>query len=145
MNVLIQRPLPSLVIEMSTGNGISAGLPMVPTLWACHSPCMSCAYTQMLEVSAVVVTAQLSPLFLAQDDSTHILTKGDNWVSKLKRLKRQNQLPDHVLFALSGPQPEAERRYRAFQEIRAELAGQGVEVLQASNDEGILAFAGSAK
>jgi hypothetical protein len=89
------------------------------------------------------VVGVIKPLFLAQEDSTHILTKGDGWVSKIKRLKRQNQLPEHVLFALNGPAPEAERRHRAFLEIQADLADQGVTTLQAGNEEGILAFAGA--
>jgi hypothetical protein len=89
------------------------------------------------------IVGVIKPLFLAQEDSTHILTKGDGWVSKIKRLKRQNQLPEHVLFALNGPAPEAERRHRAFLEIQADLADQGVTTLKAGNDEGILAFAGA--
>ena len=46
---------------MSTGSGILDGSPMVATSFACHSPAASCLMSQILEVSAVAVTAQLSP------------------------------------------------------------------------------------
>src|SRR6267143_7284027 len=60
MNVLTQRPLPSRVMLMSTGSGILAGSPMVATSLACHWPPASCLTSQILEVSAVAATAQLS-------------------------------------------------------------------------------------
>ena len=46
---------------MSTGSGILAGSPMVPTSLACHSPLASGLTSQSLEVSAAAVIAQLSP------------------------------------------------------------------------------------
>ena len=45
---------------MSTGNGIFDGSPIVATSFACHSPLLSCLMSQILEVSAVAATAQLS-------------------------------------------------------------------------------------
>ena len=59
MKVLTHRPLPSRVMLMSTGSGIFAGSPMVPTSFATHS-LPSCFTSQSFEVSAVAVIAQLS-------------------------------------------------------------------------------------
>src|SRR5437764_14377623 len=66
MKVLTHRPLPSRVMLMSTGKGILAGSPIVATSFACHSPLASCFTSQILEVSAVAATAQLSPGFKDQ-------------------------------------------------------------------------------
>ena len=60
MKVLTHSPLPSRVMLMSTGSGILAGSPMVPTSLACQSPLTSLT-SQSLEVSAAAVMAQLSP------------------------------------------------------------------------------------
>ena len=87
------------------------------------------------------VTSVIKPLFVGQADTTHILTKGDGWLIKVKRLKRLNQLPQRVLFALEPPPQEAERRFRAFKEISAEFIELGVDIANASNDSEILKFA----
>lgn len=87
------------------------------------------------------VASVIKPLFLGQADSTHILTKGDNWVSKVKRLKKLNQLPKRILFVLEAPPQEAERRFRAFNEISADFREVGVQIADASNDREILKFA----
>ena len=60
MKVLTHRPLPSALIEMSTGNGIFEGSPMVATSLACHWPAPSCLTSHSLDVNAVAVIAQLS-------------------------------------------------------------------------------------
>lgn len=87
------------------------------------------------------VTGVIKPLFLGQTDTTSLLTKGDNWVSKVKRLRRINKLPRHVLFALDAPPHDSERRFKAFQEISREFIDLGVCVTEASNDREILSFA----
>lgn len=89
-----------------------------------------------------VVAAVIKPLYLGQDDSTQILTKGDGWISKVARLRRIRQLPEHVLFALDGPSADRERQFRAFEDIRVGLMHQAVTVVTASNDDEILRFAG---
>src|SRR5258708_1333257 len=66
MKVLTQRPLPSRVMLISTGNGILAGSPIVATSLACHSPLASCFTSQIFEVSAAAAPAQLSPGFKDQ-------------------------------------------------------------------------------
>ncbi len=58
MNVLTHRPLPSAVIEMSTGSGTFAGSPIVPTSLACQRPAASCFTSHSFDVSAVAVIAQ---------------------------------------------------------------------------------------
>ncbi len=92
-----------------------------------------------------VVTDVIKPLFLGQADTTRILTKGDNWISKVKRLRRLNRLPANVLFALNAPPVEAKPRFRAYNEIADELKGLGVVVTEASNDQAILGFAAQGK
>ena len=66
MKVFTHRPLPSAVMLMSTGSGIFAGSPIVPTSFAAHSPFASCFTSQSFEVSAAAVIAQLSPGFSDQ-------------------------------------------------------------------------------
>ena len=61
MKVLTHSPVPSLLMLMSTGNGIFVGSSMTATSFACHSPEASGLMSQSFEVSAVAVIAQVSP------------------------------------------------------------------------------------
>jgi len=76
----------------------------------------------------------IKPLHLAHDDSNKILNHGGAWVDKIKRLKRRDQLPPQVLFAVKPPEQSAERCFRAFREIRDDLLELNITV-ESANDE----------
>lgn len=90
-----------------------------------------------------VVDRIIKPLFLAQDDTTRVLTHGGAWVDKIKRLRKRNALPNNVLFPLAAPRPEA-KAFAAYEEIRQELLDSGVQVTLANDEQRILAFAAPA-
>ncbi len=81
----------------------------------------------------------IKPLFLAQDQSTKVLTHGGQWVDKVHRLRKRNALPAQVLFPVTAPAPDSDR-YRAFEEIRDDLVAQGVRVVSANDEALILDF-----
>lgn len=87
-----------------------------------------------------IVDKIIKPLYLGQDDSTRILNHGGLWVDKLKRLRKRNALPRHVLFPLAAPRGES-KAHAAYEEIRQELIDVGIEVTQVTNEERILDFA----
>jgi Protein of unknown function (DUF3037) len=82
----------------------------------------------------------IKPLYLAQEDSTRVLNHGGQWVDKVTRLRKRGGLPERVLFPLAAPGQGA-KAFAAYEEIRADLMGAGVQVVQANDDEAILAFA----
>lgn len=83
----------------------------------------------------------IKPLHLAHEELNKLYDHGDEWVSKLKRLRKAKQKPANVLFALNAPNPLAEKRYRAFKEIESELIGLGAKVTEANNRQDIIQFA----
>lgn len=82
----------------------------------------------------------IKPLFLAQDDSTKLLTHGGQWVDRVRRLRKRNAMPDDALFPMQAPNPNA-KPYAAFQEIREDLEDEGVRVVAANDEASILQFA----
>ncbi|MDQ1815025.1 DUF3037 domain-containing protein [Massilia sp. CCM 9210] len=82
----------------------------------------------------------IKPLYLAQGDSTKILTHGGQWVDKIRRLRNRNALPPNVLFPVTEP-AENTKSYRAFQEIRNDLLAADVQVVAAEDEARILRFA----
>ncbi|MCK6386349.1 MAG: DUF3037 domain-containing protein [Zoogloea sp.] len=82
----------------------------------------------------------IKPLYLAQDDSTKLLTHGGQWVDKVRRLRKRNALPEAVLFPVKAPAPDT-KPYQAFEEIREDLQATGVTVVAANDEESILQFA----
>lgn len=81
----------------------------------------------------------IKPLFLAQPDSTRVLTHGGQWVDKVRRLRRRGALPGQVLFPVSAP-PQGAKAFHAFEEIRDDLRAQGVIVTFAGQEDQILEF-----
>ena len=81
----------------------------------------------------------IKPLFLAQPDSTRVLTHGGQWVDRVRRLRRRQALPERVLFPVSAPVPGT-KSYSAFEEIRDDLLGQRVQVVLAAEEARILEF-----
>jgi len=82
----------------------------------------------------------IKPLYLAQGDSTKILTHGGQWVDKIRRLRKRNALPPKVLFPVTQPAANS-KPYYAFQEIKQDLLSENVQVIAADNEAEILKFA----
>lgn len=82
----------------------------------------------------------IKPLYLAQNDTTKIITHGGQWVDKIRRLRKRQVLPDKVMFPVTAPFPDT-RAYKAFEEIRQDLATERVTVVTATDDQQILEFA----
>lgn len=84
----------------------------------------------------------IKPLYLAQDDTTRLLTHGGQWVDKVRRLKKRNALPQAVMFPVKAPARDT-KLYQAYEEIREDLQAAGVTVVAANDDVSILQFAAS--
>lgn len=84
----------------------------------------------------------IKPLYLAQGDSTRLLTHGGQWVDRVRRLRRRDALPDAVLFPLQGPE-HGTKPHAAFEEIADDLRAEGVTVIAANDESSILQFAAS--
>lgn len=84
----------------------------------------------------------IKPLYLGHDDPTRLLTHGGQWVDKVKRLRKRNALPEHVLFPLSAPGFDT-KAFAAFEEIRGDLVDAGVEVVSVKDEQLIVEFAAS--
>ena len=82
-------------------------------------------------------TRIIKPLYLAQDDSTKLLTHGGQWVDKVRRLRKRDALPEAVLFPVKAPARDT-KPYQAFEEIREDLQATGVTVVAANDEESIL-------
>jgi hypothetical protein len=63
----------------------------------------------------------LRPLNFDLATSTDIYNHGDEWIQRMKRLKRLNYRPDRCLITARGPKDESEHRGEAFRQIVAEL------------------------
>lgn len=81
----------------------------------------------------------IKPLNLAQSTPTKIYTHGDEWISKVRRLRRVESLPERFLFVVH--KAEDRERRDAANEICEGLERQGAEVVEVGEDEKILAFA----
>lgn len=84
----------------------------------------------------------IKPLYLAQEDSTKVLTHGGLWVDKVKRLSKRRALPSNVLFPLAAPKSDS-KAFLAYEEIRQELLDAGVQVALSNDEQRIVAFAGA--
>ncbi|WGG50521.1 DUF3037 domain-containing protein [Rugamonas sp. DEMB1] len=82
----------------------------------------------------------IKPLYLAQSDTTKILTHGGQWVDKIRRLRKRNALPPNVLFPVTEPVANT-RPHHAFQEIRFDLLAANVQVVPADDEAQIIRFA----
>jgi hypothetical protein len=83
----------------------------------------------------------IKPLHLAHAELTKLYDHGDEWVGKLKRLRKLNRMPANILFALNAPDQTADTRYKAFKEIEGELIHLGARVTRANNRQDIIQFA----
>lgn len=81
----------------------------------------------------------IKPLNLDQATPTRIYTHGDEWVAKVRRLRRVDCLPEEFLFVVKKPKESEERD--AAEEICDALENLGVKVVDVDDEDGILAFA----
>jgi len=81
----------------------------------------------------------IKPLYLAQTDSTKLITHGGQWIDKIRRLRKRQALPADVLIPVTAPARNT-RPYEAFEEIRDDLRGVDVQVIPANDESLILEF-----
>ncbi|MEM1441581.1 MAG: DUF3037 domain-containing protein [Verrucomicrobiota bacterium] len=81
----------------------------------------------------------IKPLNLAQSTPTKVYTRGDEWLSKVRRLKRIESLPEEFLFVVK--KPEDDECLEAANEICENLEQLGVEVTTFDDEKTILEFA----
>jgi len=83
----------------------------------------------------------IKPLHLAQDDPTSLYDHGWEWVGKIRKLKREQYLPNAILFAVNEPNIENTECHAAFTEIMDELRNQNVKVIPYDDTEELIKFA----
>lgn len=83
----------------------------------------------------------LRPLNLDLTTSTDIYNHGDEWIQRLRRLKRLGFRPDRCLIAVREPKDETAHRGEAFRQIRDELVGDDFEWVGESETDKVVAFA----
>jgi hypothetical protein len=81
----------------------------------------------------------IKPLNLAQATPTKIYTHGDEWMAKVRRLKRVKCLPDEFLFVVKKGKDEEQQK--AAEEICEGLEQLGATVVEYGDEKGILEFA----
>ncbi|MDF1813586.1 MAG: DUF3037 domain-containing protein [Verrucomicrobiales bacterium] len=81
----------------------------------------------------------IKPLNLTQCSPTRIYTHGDEWISKVNRLRSLGMLPESFLFAVSMAESGPERQ--AAEDICDGLAKAGVQVASIKDVDKILSFA----
>lgn len=83
----------------------------------------------------------IKPLFLAQDEPHKIFEHADHWLPKMHRLNARGFLPKATLISMEAP-PESEyKRFKAFTEVRDELASLKLHTVAAHDDSAIRDFA----
>ncbi len=83
----------------------------------------------------------IKPLNLGHSDSTKIYEHGEAWLTRIRRLRRINKAPEHMLFPVHTP-PHAETRRRvACDEICAALKELNVQIASEGDDRPLLGFA----
>lgn len=83
----------------------------------------------------------IKPLDLNKRDANSIYERGDDWIQKVRRLRSRGLLPVNTLFPLARPTPGDAKRNHAFEDIRAELIGLDVEVVDQAAQDSIIRFA----
>jgi hypothetical protein len=81
----------------------------------------------------------IKPLNLAQSTPTRVYTRGDEWISKIRRLQRIKSLPEGFLFVVK--KPEDQECLEATNEICEGLEQLGVQVAAFDDEKAILEFA----
>lgn len=87
------------------------------------------------------VTHVIKPINLSHEDPSRLYDHGWEWVGKIRMLRKQNQLPTHVLFAAEDPTEKFGPRASAYAEVKFELERLEVEIAKPNEEEKILSFA----
>lgn len=83
----------------------------------------------------------LRPLNFDLATSTEIYNHGDEWLQKMKRLKRLNHRPDRCLITARAPKDEADHRGLAFRDVMNELIQEDFQCVGEDEPDKILEFA----
>ena len=82
----------------------------------------------------------IKPLDLRHKETVKILEKAGSWQFRLHELQRRNQLPEHMLFAVDGPDEEDSLQYEAYASALM-LLRQVADVLPIAHKQAVLDFA----
>lgn len=83
----------------------------------------------------------IKPLFLAQDEPHKIFEHADFWLPKMRRLRARGLLPEATLISTEAPPEDDGKRFKAFVEVRDELAGLNLLTIAANEEVEIRRFA----
>ena len=83
----------------------------------------------------------MRPLNLDLPTSTDIYNHGDEWIQKMRRLKRLGFRPERCLIATRTPRGDDHLRMEAFRQIREELLADEFTCIGESETENLLDFA----
>jgi hypothetical protein len=86
------------------------------------------------------VLKAIKPLDLDKETSTKVYEHGDQWITRVRRLRDLGQLPDDFLFTVKPAQTGA-KRVEAAREIMRELAALETKVVPFADQAAVLAFA----
>jgi hypothetical protein len=83
----------------------------------------------------------LRPLNFDLSNSTDIYNHGDEWIQKMRRLKRLGFRPDRCLIAARAPKDEGDHRGAAFRQIRDDLVADDFVWIGENETEKLVNFA----
>lgn len=83
----------------------------------------------------------LRPLNFDLTTSTDIFNHGDEWIQKMRRLKRLNYRPERCLITARKPKEDVGWRIQAFEQIRDELVNDGFELVGEAEADKVIDFA----
>ena len=82
----------------------------------------------------------IKPLYLNRNTPNEVYDYADDWIARIKRLRRRNAWPAQTLFATQAPAVGA-RSHAAYAEVAAELRALEVEVEPLAANSALLQFA----
>ena len=80
------------------------------------------------------------PLNLDRKDSTEIYRHGDEWIGRIKRLKKFGHLPPVCVLTVRGPGTEREAMARAFNDVTEELRANQANCVPEADEEQLANF-----
>lgn len=83
----------------------------------------------------------LRPLNFDLATPTDIFNRGDDWIGRLRRLKKNGFRPDRCLFTTRPPKDGDPLKQKAFTEIQGELRADEVEIVAEDEADKIIEFA----
>ncbi len=88
------------------------------------------------------VLRAIKPLHLDKRDATSILEHGDRWCSRLERLNKLTDHPEHLLFVIK--EPDDKKKKNAAGEVLEKIKAQGAETVNEENKQALRDFASEA-